>query len=131
MTSQLLFTDVDRTLLTHEYRMHPRVVHTVSRALQANIQIVLATPRSLVEVKPCALQLGLTNLGICLSGSWIGNVETGVAVEGVVLDHADAVDFMNLAYGNGANPLRYTANHIIACEANLRRLQRQIGPANG
>jgi Cof subfamily protein (haloacid dehalogenase superfamily) len=75
---RLLFSDVDRTLLTRGYELLPDVSRAVGVARQAGIEVVLATARPPMAVRRYARALGVARRCICLNGAWVGDVESGI-----------------------------------------------------
>lgn len=74
--SRLFFTDLDRTLMTHDYRIHPRVISAFKEAHRSGLQIVITTARSPHSLRPIATQLEVDALAVCFNGAWIGNLRT-------------------------------------------------------
>lgn len=118
MSVSLLFCDVDRTLLTHDYRIHERVAAAVARARDAGLRIVLATARSPLGVRSYALELGLPDPCICFGGGWIGHVGSGETVLSRSIDRQIGLDFAEAAGRLGANPMWYTPAGVYGIGGN-------------
>ncbi|CAD6557772.1 Cof-type HAD-IIB family hydrolase [Paraburkholderia sabiae] len=109
---RVLFSDVDRTLLTHTYELLPAVRDAVGAAKESGIDVILATARPPMAVLPYAEELGVTDLCICLNGAWVGDLRGGDAtVLGQV--RPDVVDHVvETCAADGIELLYYTANEI-------------------
>ncbi|RQV59913.1 HAD family phosphatase [Burkholderia cenocepacia] len=71
---RLIVIDVDRTLLTTERVVLPRVSDALHAARDVGTRVVLATARSPRGVSHVMNALSLTGPAICFGGSWIGKV---------------------------------------------------------
>ncbi|WP_233858460.1 Cof-type HAD-IIB family hydrolase [Paraburkholderia sp. HD33-4] len=71
---RLIVIDVDRTLLTTERVVLPRVSEALRAARDVGTRVVLATARSPRGVSHVMNALSLTGPAICFGGSWIGQV---------------------------------------------------------
>lgn len=74
--SKLFFADLDRTLMTHDYRIHPRVTNAFKEAHRAGLKMVIVTARSPHSLRPIAAQLEVDAIAVCFNGAWIGNLRT-------------------------------------------------------
>ncbi|MBX3567480.1 MAG: Cof-type HAD-IIB family hydrolase [Rhizobiaceae bacterium] len=111
---RLLVSDVDRTLLTHDYRLPQRVADALAAAREAGIQLVLATARSPRGVRPYAERLGVADLVICFNGGWSGNVSSGVQRSSQPIARGDALIAMAAAHDAGLRPMWFTSLGIHA-----------------
>ncbi|MBN8998651.1 MAG: HAD family hydrolase [Rhizobiales bacterium] len=114
---RLLFSDVDRTLLTQDHRLPDEIVAAVGRARAAGLKMVLATARSPRGVAPYARRLGLADLVICFNGGWIGSLDER-PLETLPLEREPAVEAMRLAAGLGIHPMWYGDDAIYALDAD-------------
>lgn len=108
----LLVSDVDRTLLTHDYVLRDDVVSALARLRAADVQVVLATARSPEAVRPYAERLGVTGLAVCFNGGWIGDLGTGEAHVSTPVPRDEALAVMAAAQEIGVVALWYGAGGI-------------------
>lgn len=108
----LLVSDVDRTLLTHDYVLRDDVVGALARLRAAGAQVVLATARPPEAVRPYAERLGATGLAICFNGGWIGDLGTGEAHISTPVPRDEALAVMAAAQEIGVVALWYGAGGI-------------------
>lgn len=108
----LLVSDVDRTLLTHDYVLRDDVISALARLRAAGVQVVLATARSPEALRPYAERLGVTGLAVCFNGGWIGDLGTGEAYVGTPVPREEAVAVMAAAQEIGVVALWYGAGGI-------------------
>jgi len=113
-TPRLIVSDVDRTLLTHDYVLPQRVADAVSAVKDEGTVVVLATARSPLGVKPFADRLGITDPVIAFNGGWIGNVATGSALSRQRISRADALHAMATAQAAGVRPMWFTGDAVFA-----------------
>jgi len=71
---RLVAVDVDRTLLTDDYRLLAEVVEAVALARASGLRVVAATARSPDALRPIAAELGLTDPSVCFNGAWTGRL---------------------------------------------------------
>ncbi|KQY76809.1 MULTISPECIES: Cof-type HAD-IIB family hydrolase [unclassified Ensifer] len=114
----LLVSDVDRTLLTHDYVLPEQVVNAIARAKERGIQVVLASARSPEALRPYAERLGLADLVACFNGGWIGSLRSGVAISSTTIDRNHALSAMRMATELGLNALWYGSDRVYALERN-------------
>lgn len=108
----LLVSDVDRTLLTHDYVLRDDVVSAISRLRAAGVTVVLATARSPQAVRPYAERLGVTGLAICFNGGWIGDLRTGKPYVSTPVPRDDALAVMAATQELGLVALWYGEHGI-------------------
>ncbi|WP_439622264.1 Cof-type HAD-IIB family hydrolase [Shinella sp.] len=108
----LLVSDVDRTLLTHDYVLRDDVASALARLRAAGVQVVLATARSPEAVRPYAERLDATGLAICFNGGWIGDLGTGEAHVSTPVPRDDALAVMAAALEIGVVALWYGAGGV-------------------
>ncbi|WP_192385375.1 Cof-type HAD-IIB family hydrolase [Mesorhizobium silamurunense] len=113
-TPRLIVSDVDRTLLTHDYVLPQRVADAVRAAKAKGTVVVLATARSPLGVKPFADRLGIADLVIAFNGGWIGNVATGSTISQQRISRADALYAMASAQAAGARPMWFADDAVFA-----------------
>ncbi len=120
---RLLVSDVDRTLLTHDYRLPDRVVSAIERARKAGVAVVLATARSPRALLPYAERLGVAELAICFNGGWTGNITTGAALESHPLPREAALRAMQEASDLGLAAMWFAGDavHVLAGNAMVRQ----------
>ncbi|QXZ81673.1 HAD family phosphatase (plasmid) [Rhizobium sp. L51/94] len=117
---RLLLSDVDRTLLTEEYRIPRQVLEAVADIRRRGLKFVLATARSPLALRPYATLLQCTDLCICFNGAWIGSLDSMLAISEdpvprkaalAVMDCIEELEMDALWYTNeGAFALRETPN---------------------
>lgn len=107
-----LFSDVDRTLLTHGYDLLPEVSQAVSAARESGIDVILATARPPIAVLPYAEKLGVTDLCICLNGAWVGNLRGGEAMILGQVRRDVVAQVVEVCATDGIELLFYTATEI-------------------
>jgi Cof subfamily protein (haloacid dehalogenase superfamily) len=111
---RLLITDVDRTLLTHDYILPERVAAALAAARAGGMSLVLATARSPEGVRAYAEQLGVADLTICFNGGWIGDVSTPTAWRDTRIPRGDALELMDAAEQAGLRPMWFGGSVIHA-----------------
>jgi len=74
---RLVAVDVDRTLLTDDYRLLAEVVEAVALARASGLRVVAATARSPDALRPIAAALGLADPCVCYNGAWTGRLDDG------------------------------------------------------
>jgi Cof subfamily protein (haloacid dehalogenase superfamily) len=122
---QLLFSDVDRTLLTHDYRLLPQVVNALAKVREASIRLVLATARSPIAVRPYARTLKAADLCICFNGAWIGNLESGEVHINHHLGRKVAEGVMALASSLDLVPMWFVGSAVYVLQLNAI-VERQV-----
>lgn len=108
----LFVSDVDRTLLTHDYVLRDDVASALARLRAAGVQVVLATARSPEAVRPYAERLCATGLAVCFNGGWIGDLGTGEARVSTPIPRDEALAVMAAAQESGVVALWYGAGGI-------------------
>jgi Cof subfamily protein (haloacid dehalogenase superfamily) len=128
---RLFVTDVDRTLLTHDYALPARVSGALRSLRDAGVAVVLASARSPAALRPYAERLGVTDLAICFNGGWIGNVATGASIFQAPIERAAALVAMIAGKAEGVNPMWFTPSDIHALEIteSIRREAAITGEA--
>ena len=111
---RLLITDVDRTLLTHDYILPERVAAALAAARAGGMRLVLATARSPAGVRPYAEQLDAAGLAICFNGGWIGEVSSSTAWQERRIPREDALEVMEAAEQAGLRPMWFAGSAIHA-----------------
>lgn len=111
---RLIVSDVDRTLLTHDYELPERVADAIGVARDAGSIVILATARSPLGVKPIAERLGIADLVVAFNGGWIGNVATGFALSQQRISRADALHAIASAQAAGVRPMWFTGDAVFA-----------------
>ncbi|TPJ71257.1 HAD family hydrolase [Mesorhizobium sp. B2-7-1] len=111
---RLVVSDVDRTLLTHDYVLPQRVADAVRVAQDRGTVVVLATARSPLGVRPFAERLGIADLVVAFNGGWIGNVATGSALSQQRISRSDALHAMATAQAAGVRPMWFTGDAVFA-----------------
>lgn len=103
----ILFTDLDRTLLTHAYSIHSRVKEAFRMALDSELQIVFVTARAPTSLRPIATEL--SNLGVCAcyNGAWIGSLSEDTPFSECRLPLNAARGIMQNAWDLGVEPIWY------------------------
>lgn len=126
MTIEVLFSDVDRTLLTHDHVLPEPVRDVVLAAGRRGIRTVLASARSPVGLRPVARRLGAEGLAICFNGAWIGDLATGRTVAARPLAHSDAVAALEVAAAAGIPAIAYGADAAYARAADAAAVAHEL-----
>lgn len=103
----MLFTDLDRTLLAHDYSIHPRVREGFQRARSIGLRIVFVTARSPSSLKLIAADLENLDVCACYNGAWIGDLTDGSTLSETRLPYAMALAIMHHARELGTEPVWY------------------------
>ena len=111
---RLLISDVDRTMLTHDYILPERVAAALAAARAGGMRLVVATARSPAGVRPYAEQVGAGALAICFNGGWIGDVSSSTAWHEQRIPRQDALDAMEAAAQAGLRPMWFAGSAIHA-----------------
>jgi Cof subfamily protein (haloacid dehalogenase superfamily) len=69
---KVLFSDIDRTLLTHSHVLLPEIRRAIERASSSGMRVILASARSPTGVLGVQDALGLKGTAVCFNGAWIG-----------------------------------------------------------
>lgn len=136
---KLLVLDVDRTLLTNDYRLLPEVVEAVSQAQQEGLEVMLATARSPQASSRIASELGVTGPAICFNGAWTGLLrheepDTGTSHP---LNGDAARELIAEAEAAGLNPCWFTNSgcfalsegHLVSRETQATCVTIEISPS--
>ena len=89
---ELLALDIDDTLVTHLGAVSERVVDAVGRAVDAGINVVLSTGRTISTTAPIARALGLDGWAVCSNGAMLAMVEPETIVDTVTFDPRTVLD---------------------------------------
>jgi Cof subfamily protein (haloacid dehalogenase superfamily) len=108
----VLFSDVDRTILTHDHTLPDSVADALSGLGNHGIRLVLASARSPAAMRPVAGRLGATSLAIAFNGAWIGDLRTMEAVHRDTLDPGLAAEIVAAALGLGLEPLWFDPDAV-------------------
>jgi Cof subfamily protein (haloacid dehalogenase superfamily) len=111
---RVFITDVDRTLLTHDYILPGRVADALAAARAGGMRLVLATARSPDGVRPHAERLGVGTLAICFNGGWVGDVSTRIAWHEQRIPRTDALEAMAEAEQAGLRPMWFSGSAVHA-----------------
>lgn len=112
----LLFSDVDRTLLTQAHLLPDRVEVAAKRAVGQGLQLVLTSARSPTGLRPIAERLGVGGMAICFNGGWIGDLSSGQALLTRQLAREDVALVFDLAASHGLLPIAYGESSAVALE---------------
>lgn len=77
MTFQLIAFDMDGTLLRSDHTIDPRTISAIARASQAGKAVVLATGRSVSELRPYLADLPKVRYGVLSSGGLLYDFQAG------------------------------------------------------
>ena len=89
---ELLVLDIDDTLVTHLGAVSERVVDAVGRAVDAGINVVLSTGRTISTTAPIARALGLDGWAVCSNGAMLAMVVPETIVDTVTFDPRTVLD---------------------------------------
>ena len=118
---KVLFTDLDRTLLSHDYRIHPKVLRAFASARQLGLRIVIVTARAPKSLLPYSDALENNGLAACYNGAWIGRMDSGEVLNTVRLKKELAIEIMDDATKAGSEPIWYDEGLI-----GVRRLTDDV-----
>lgn len=110
----LLFTDMDRTLLAHDYSIPARVRDAFVRARSRGMTIVFVTARAPASLFPIARELENLGLCSCYNGGWIGRLDTGEVFDHTLLSRDVGLAVMRDASALGIEPVWYGQTGILA-----------------
>jgi Cof subfamily protein (haloacid dehalogenase superfamily) len=111
-----LFSDVDRTILTSDYRL-PDAVIQKCKILGKQAQIILATARSPGGVRSLCETLGV-EYAICFNGGWIGRPLEGTTIWETTLERSLALSIMKATQEAGVPTLWFGAGAIFSLNLN-------------
>jgi Cof subfamily protein (haloacid dehalogenase superfamily) len=103
----ILFTDLDRTLLAHDYSIHPRVREGFRRAADRGLRIIFVTARSPTSLRIIAEDLGSLDHCVCYNGAWIGSLGGDATLSQTRLPLVTALAVMEHARTTGSEPVWY------------------------
>jgi Cof subfamily protein (haloacid dehalogenase superfamily) len=104
---KILFSDLDRTFLTHDYKVHPRNAAALDSARAAGLQVVFVTARAPNSLRRVVGPLGWQGRAICFNGGWIGDLESGKVSAAAYLPAEIAAGIMVDAQKEGADVVWY------------------------
>lgn len=110
----LLFTDLDRTLLAHDYTIHGRVKSAFAKARDSGLQIIFVTARAPASLLPIARELDNLGLCACYNGGWIGRLDSDDVYHQSRLSRELGRAIMAHAAELGAEPVWYGQSGILA-----------------
>lgn len=110
---KVLFSDLDRTFLTHAYTIHPRTEAALKTARSAGLQIVFVTARAPSSLRHALGPVGWSGRAVCFNGAWIGDLERGAASWTERMPADIAADIMEDARAKGAEPIWYGDEEIL------------------
>ncbi len=110
---RVLFSDLDRTFLTHDYSVHPRTAAAVGVAGSSGLQIVFVTARAPESLMHVVGPLGWKGRAVCFNGGWIGDLETRRVSATAHLPPDVASGIMMDAVRRGADPVWYGQGEIL------------------
>ncbi len=84
MPIRLLALDLDHTVLTNQRQIHPKNLAAVQIAVQAGVQVVLASGRMMLTMLPFAQQLGLSGPLVCCNGALVVDEKLATLTESVL-----------------------------------------------
>lgn len=122
----ILFTDVDRTLLTHRYEVLPQIKRAFALAREAALKIVFVTARAPGSLQPIATSLGNMGLCCCFGGGWIGDLGSRQVEDVHRLPMETALSIMQMAQAAGALPVWYDVQDVYAPTIN-DVVEKQLG----
>jgi Cof subfamily protein (haloacid dehalogenase superfamily) len=103
----ILFTDLDRTLLAHDYSIHPRVREGFRRAADSGLRVIFVTARSPASLRIIAEDLDSLDYCVCYNGAWIGSLRDGATLSQTRLPLGTALAVMEHARATGVEPVWY------------------------
>jgi Cof subfamily protein (haloacid dehalogenase superfamily) len=109
-----LFSDVDRTILTSDYRLPDPVIQKCKR-LAEQAEIILATARSPQGVRAICGPLGI-QYAICFNGGWIGRPLERTSIWETTLERSLALSIMEATQEIGTSSLWFGSEVICALE---------------
>ena len=113
---KLIVLDIDRTLLTNDYKLLPEVVEAVSRAKKKGLKVILATGRSPQSTEWILLETGISGPTICFNGAWMGTLGSHLpdAQYSFAMQAKVAQKFITEAQDLGYNPCWYNMEGCFA-----------------
>jgi hypothetical protein len=115
----ILFTDVDRTLLTHTYDVLPEVKQAFALAREVGLKIVFVTARAPDSLMPIAKALSNTGICCCFGGGWVGDLETLDSTETHRISNGLATSIIQRAVANGVFPVWYDVRQVYAQSSTM------------
>ena len=113
---KVLFSDLDRTFLTHAYTVHPRAAEALETARSADLEIIFVTARAPKSLKQVVGPVGWRGRAACFNGAWIGDLESGEVSISERMPADIAADIMDHARIMGAEPIWYGDQEILVHE---------------
>ncbi len=110
---KVLFSDLDRTFLTHAYTIHPRTAAAMETARSAGLRIVFVTARAPGSLRRVLDPLGWRGRAVCFNGAWIGDLERGAAIWSERMPAETAAAIMEDVRAQGADPIWYGDEEIL------------------
>lgn len=110
---KVLFSDLDRTFLTHAYTIHPRTAAAMETARSAGLRIVFVTARAPRSLRHVLNPLGWSGRAVCFNGAWIGDLERGAVSWSERMPADIAAGIMEDARAKGAEPIWYGDEDVL------------------
>lgn len=110
---KVLFSDLDRTFLTHDYTIHPRTAAALEAAKASGMQVIFVTARAPKSLLHVVGPLGWKGRAVCFNGGWIGDLGSGQVSATEHLAPRVASGIMMDALGQGADPVWYGEDEIL------------------
>lgn len=114
---KLVGIDVDRTMLTSDYRLLSEVITAIKRAHDSGMRVCFATARAPQALAPVVSQIGIDAPSFCLNGAWIGFLRgdgTAILQRSFALPRNAARAVIDESSALGLNPLWFTDSTIYA-----------------
>jgi len=123
---KILFSDLDRTFLTHAYTVHPRTALAVKHARLAGLEIVFVTARAPESLRQVVAPVGWNGRAVCFNGAWVGDFENGEVSSSERMPVGIAAEVMEHARVLGAEPIWYGDEEILV-HAETPTIAWQLG----
>jgi len=117
-TYSIVFSDIDRTLLTHRYELPENVIKATQQLVDHGFQFILASARSPSGIRKIHNYLPASATVVAYNGAWIGNIITGIPEVTFPVSYQIALRAFDSIREMGGTPIWYSDHGAYACRSD-------------
>jgi len=115
--------DMDGTLLDSRGLLPQENEKALKRLKDFGVEVIIASGRTDLLLKPFIRQLGLTGDIICCNGGLVKDIGTGEILYGKPIDKEAALETIGYCFDNSLDFLMYTVDMVYSSRSNPRALK--------